>query len=80
MPNWVSISLLHSAFAPESISIKQPFSFGMMVGMAVRRTPLRRLTTSDAPTTIAPVLPAETKASPCPSLSARIPTAIEQFS
>ena len=48
-----------------------------MVGMAVRRTPLRRLTISEAPTTSAPVLPAETKASPLPSLSACMPTAIE---
>ena len=52
----------------------------MTVASAARLIPLIRLTKRDAPTTIAPVLPAETKASPSPEASIFMPTAIVQSS
>ena len=62
--------------APESSSIKQPFRQGTTVPMAGRFTPLMRLTMRVPPTTRAPVLPAETKASPSPSASICRPRAM----
>ena len=76
-PNCASISGRHSLFAPPSQSMKKPSDFGISGAKATRLIPLMRLTISVAPTTSAPLFPAEAKASPRPSASARRPTAIE---
>ena len=77
MPNCSSISGRHSLFAPPSASMKKPSDFGMSGANATRLTPLMRLTSNVAPTTSAPLLPADANASPLPSAKARRPTAIE---
>lgn len=51
---------------------------GITVPKAGRLIPLSRLTMRVPPTTNAPVLPAERKASPFPSLSILRPIAIEE--
>ena len=77
-PNCIKYSGLHSTFAPESISMNIPSSFGITGASAARLIPRIRFTIIVAPTTSAPVLPAEMNASPCPSASCRSPSAIEQ--
>ena len=73
-----SIGTLPSAFAPVSTRIKGLSAVGITAPSAGRLTPRMRLTRNVAPTSSAPVLPAETKASPRPSASARRPTAMEE--
>ena len=73
-----SISGRHSTFAPQSSSRYALFLAGTMVASAGRLTPRRVRTMRLAPTWSAPVLPAETKASPLPSLSIFRPTTMEE--
>ena len=73
-----SISGRHSTFAPQSSSRYALFLAGTMVASAGRLMPRRVRTMRLAPTWSAPVLPAETKASPLPSLSIFRPTTMEE--
>ena len=73
-----SISGRHSTFAPQSSSRYALFLAGTMVASAGRLMPRRVRTMRLAPTWSAPVLPAETKASPFPSLSIFRPTTMEE--
>ena len=76
-PKESSISGRQSAFAPASTRRNLDFGVGIMVAIAGRFTPLMRLVIKVPPTAMAPVLPADTKASPFPSARARSPTARE---
>ena len=64
--------------APLSMSIKKPLLPGTMGANATRLIPLIRLTIMVAPTTSAPLLPADTKASPFPWATRRRPSAMEE--
>ena len=77
--NCTSISGRHSVFAPASMSTKLPLSPGITGEGAIRLIPLIRLTMKVAPNTRAPVLPADTKASPLFSARRVSPTAMEVF-
>ena len=59
--------------------MKLPLSPGSIGDGAILLMPLIRLTMKVAPMTSAPVLPADTKASPLPSESRLSPRAIEEF-
>ena len=69
---------MHSAFAPQSMSMTPLPPLGMTGPNAARRMPRMRFTVSVAPVSSAPVLPAETTASPLPSLSRFSATAMEE--
>ena len=69
---------MHSTLAPQSMSRLPPLPVGMMGARAARRMPRMRLTYMVEPTSTAPVLPPETRASPFPSPSMRRPTAKEE--
>ena len=69
---------MHSTFAPQSISMTPCSPAGSTGASAARRIPWMRFTVSVAPVRSAPVLPAETTASPSPSLSIRSATAMEE--
>ena len=79
LANWQSIGTVHSTFAPVSTKMNGPSAEGITAPSAGRLTPLIRLTINVAPTSSAPVLPAEINASPLPSASACKPTAIDVF-
>ena len=64
--------------APQSMSTAPPFPVGTTGARAARRMPLIRLVTRVAPDSSAPVEPAETKASPAPSLRRVSPTVREE--
>ncbi len=70
---------MQSTFAPPSISIKQPSLFGITGANAILLIPLIRLTIKVEPTTKAPLLPAEIKASPSFAANRCKPSAIEHF-
>ena len=78
IPNCISISGRQSTLAPPSIRIRWPFAVGRIGARAGRFIPLSLFAINVEPTTSAPVLPAETKASPLPSARACKPTAMEQ--
>ena len=67
--NWSKNSGVHSAVAPQSMSTVPPVFVGITGPIAALLTPLMRLTISVAAVNSAPVDPAETNASPPPSLS-----------
>ena len=68
--NWSRYSAVHSTLAPQSISTApSPSMVGITGARAARRMPLMRLVIRVAAESRAPVLPAETMASPTPSRS-----------
>ena len=69
---------MHSALAPQSQRTARPPNTGITGPIAARRRPRIRLTTKVAPASSAPVEPAETKASPWPSLRRFRPTVREE--
>ena len=70
---------MHSALAPQStMMVLPPALLGMAGPMEALRIPLTRLTMRVAPVSSAPVLPADTTASPLPSLSRLSATAMEE--
>src|SRR5690606_24128062 len=76
MANWLSISGLQSAFAPTSSNIPLPLlSFGTWVAIAGLDTPGIVLTLNIAPTSIAPVLPADANESMTPFFKSSKPLA-----
>ena len=79
-PNCSKNSGVHSALAPQSkMTVLPPALLGITGPIAARRIPFTRLTMRVAPERRAPVLPAETKASPWPSDSIRRPMTMEEF-
>ena len=64
-------------FAPTSRITQEPVSVGQTTLMAARLIPLIRLVTRVATVSRAPVLPADTKASP-PALRSFAPTTMEE--
>ena len=72
------MSARQSALAPASSSMNGPLSEGISGASAARDTPLIRLTMKVPPMMSAPVLPADTNASPSPAASWRMPSAMEQ--
>ena len=71
---------MHSTFAPQSMSMTPRAPFGSTGASAARRMPGMRFVVSVAPVSSAPVLPADTTASPSPSRSILSATAmLESF-
>ena len=69
---------MQSAVAPQSMRTIPPEALGTTGAKAARRMPRMRPTVRVAPESRAPVLPAETKASPSPAFSIRRPTVMEE--
>ena len=65
--------------APQSIRSAGPFAVGISGARGERSTPLILPTTNWPPTSMAPVLPADTNASASPCFTRFIPTTIEEF-
>src|SRR5690606_11543555 len=77
MAYWFSISGLQSALAHTSRMMPNPlFSFGTLVAIAGRNTLGMGFTLNIAPTSMAPVFPAEEKESISPFFSGSKPLAI----
>ena len=69
---------MQSILAPQSTSTASPPTVGISGAIAARRMPRTRLTSSVAPESSAPVLPAEIKASPSPARSICSPTVMDE--
>ncbi len=65
--------------APQSIRSAGPLAVGITGASGERSTPFILPTTNWPPTSIAPVLPAETNASASPCFTRFIPTTIDEF-
>ncbi len=77
--NCTRCDALASTFAPQSISRAGPFAVGIRGASGDLSTPFILPTTNCPPTSIAPVLPAETNASASPCFTRFMPTTIDEF-
>ena len=77
--NCTRCDALASTLAPQSISNDAPLAVGISGASGERSTPFILPTINCPPTRIAPVLPADTKASASPCFTRFIPTTIDEF-